>query len=374
MNNYEKSALFYGQALCDTILKKFPAPQLPPVHCFHYNQGVCLSGMQKIYYLCKEEKYAEYIKDWVDSTIDENGKIDYFDITQIDYLNPGILLFRLNEITEDGRYKKALDYLLSVLEGWKVNEEGGFWHKECYPNQMWLDGLYMAGPLAMEYGAKFNEPKWFDVVTKQALLMKKHLLDEKTGLYYHAWDCSKEVAWCDKVTGRSPEFWGRAIGWYIIASIDILDYLPRWHKNYKEMVETVYHLLCALVDFQDKESGMWYQVVDKGDREENWLESSCSSLFTAALYKAMRKGYIDKSFLEFAEKGFKGTLSVVKFDEDGNELVGEICIGTSVSDYQTYIERPRSVNDLHGMGAFLLMCAEKQMYDEGAERTYLKKR
>ena len=140
------------------------------------------------------------------------------------------------------------------------------------------------------------------------------------------------------------------------------------------MVETVHHLLCALVDFQDKESGMWYQVVDKGDREENWLESSCSSLFTAALYKAMRKGYIDRSFLEFAEKGFEGTLSVVKFDEDGNELVGEICIGTSVSEYQTYIERPRSVNDLHGMGAFLLMCAEKQMYDEGAGRTYLKKR
>lgn len=361
-----KDALYYGKQLCDTMMRKFDAKDLPPVSKFHYHQGVFLSGMEKIYYLCHEEKYAEYIKAWVDSIIYPDGSIHNYDRSMLDDIQPGILLFRLHETTGDSRYLKAIKEYIGILEEWPVNSEGGFWHKALHPDQMWLDGLYMAGPFEAEFGAKFDQPKWFDVVTEQALLMKKHTRDEKTGLYYHAWDCEKIRAWADPETGRSPEFWGRAVGWYAVAAIDILDFLPQWHEKRDEMIETVHDLLMSLAKFQDEKCGLWYQVLDKGDHPDNWVEISCSCLFVAAMFKAMRKGYISHELYETAQKGYEGVIATLKLDEDGNTLLNGVCIGTDVSDYQTYIERPTSTNDLHGAGAFLLMCAEQQMYQNGA--------
>ncbi|NLK75153.1 MAG: glycoside hydrolase family 88 protein [Clostridiales bacterium] len=361
MSNY-KEPISYGKASCDTMMRKYKAKELPPEGRFHYHQGVFLSGMYKTYELCGDEKYFTYIKEWVDSIIDENGNINKYDPGQLDDIQPGILLFPLLDKTGDMRYQKALDELLMVVKKFPRNGVGGFWHKEWYPNQMWLDGLYMAGPICAEYAKRYNKPEFTDIVVEQAILMNEKTKDEKTGLLYHAWDYSKEEDWADPETGLSPEFWGRSIGWVPVAILDDLDYIDEKQEGYDSLCEIVRELLIAVCNYQS-DSGLWYQVIDKMDEKDNWLETSCSSLFVAAICKAVRKGILDASYLAKAKKGFEGVIDSLKWEGD-NLIVGNVCIGTGVGDYKHYIERPVSENDLHGVGAFLIMCAEVQMvYD-----------
>lgn len=357
--------LDYGRAACDTMMRKFAAGDLPPKGHFHYHQGVFLSGMYQIYRLCKEagadgtdgaEKYFCYIKDWVDSVIDEKGGVREYDPGQLDDIQPGILLYPLLERTGDARYRKALDTLLDHIRNFRRNEIGGFWHKNRYPNQMWLDGLYMGGPISAEYAYRFDKPEFFDCVVEQALLMRKVTEDKETGLWYHAWDCSRQAQWADPETGLAPEFWGRSIGWVPVAVLDELDFLPKEHPGYGDMCRLVQDLLAAVCRYQSKE-GRWYQVVNKGGQEGNWLENSCSCLFVAAVCKAVRKGLLDRSYLEAARSGYEAVIRSLSWDGE-DLLIGNVCIGTGVGDYKHYCDRPVSVNDLHGVGAFLIMCAE----------------
>ena len=353
-----EKAIYYAKKSCDTMMRKFAAPDLPPVGKFHYHQGVFLSGMQKVYHVCKDEKYYDYIKAWVDSIIYEDGSINSFDKGMLDDIQPGILLFDLYKRTGDERYKIALDTLMPILKDWKRNEVGGFWHKEWHPNQMWLDGLYMAGPLEAEYSATFGENCYIETAIEQIILMRDHIQDPETKLLYHAWDSSKEIDWADKETGLSEEFWGRALGWYVVAILDILEFVPENHPKRQTIIDIECEVLEALAKYQDKESGMWYQVVNKGNEPGNWVESSCTSLFSYAMAKAARMGLVDKKYVELAIRGFEGVINT-SIDFDGDDLlIGGVCIGTGVCDYAGYIARPTSVNDLHGAGAFLLMCAE----------------
>lgn len=360
MNNYkynDHTALEYAKMACDTLMKKFEAPQLPPEGRFHYHQGVFLSGMQKTYELCKDEKYYEYIKAWVDSIITEDGTISKFDTTQLDDLQPGILLYMLYERTGDERYKKALDTAVHYVRTFPVNDEGGFWHKGRYPGQMWLDGLYMGGPIIAQYARDFNDPELFDLAAFQAKLMEKKTKDEKTGLWYHAWDSLKATPWCDKETGLAPEFWGRSVGWVGVAILEDLDFFPADHKDRPELIRMTVDLLKALPKFQDEKTGLWYQVIDKGGCEGNWVESSCTCLFVAAMCKAVREGFLDSSYLQYAKKGYEGIIDRIRYDERG-VIIDNICVGTGVGDYAHYCARPTSENDLHGMGAFLIMATE----------------
>lgn len=353
-----KEPLFYAKAAIDTMMRTWKADELPPKGHFHYHQGVFLSGVYQNYLLCKEEAYMQYIKEWVDSAIDEQGEIKSWDPGQLDDIQPGILLFPLYEKTGDERYKKALDTLLPVIRDFPRNRDGGFWHKKWYPEQMWLDGLYMAGPIAAQYAQTFAQPEYTEITVEQILLMREKTRDPQTGLWYHAWDCSRKEAWADPQTGLSPEFWGRSIGWVPVAILDDLDYIAEDHPKREELCETVRDLLTSVCRFQS-EDGRWYQVVNKGGEEGNWLENSCSCLFAAALAKAVRKGILDASYLDYAVKGYEGVIRSLTWK--GEDLqIGNVCIGTGVGDYKHYCERPVSVNDLHGVGAFLLMCAEMQ--------------
>lgn len=353
-----KEPLFYARASVDTMMRKFAAEDLPPRGHFHYHQGVFLSGVYKTYQECGEESYFQYVKDWVDSCLDEEGIPREYSRKQLDDLQPGILLFPLYERTGNEKYRKLLDLLVSIIKDFPRNEEGGFWHKDRYPNQMWLDGLYMGGPICAEYGKRFHAPEFFDLVAAQALLMEKKTVDARTGLLYHAYDASRKTDWSDPVTGRSPEFWGRSIGWVPVALLDDLDFIPEEHPEYRELCRMTESLLKAVCKFQSGE-GRWYQVVDKADAPGNWLETSCSCLFVAALCKAVRKGILSRSYLDYARKGFEGVVRSLEWQGD-DLLVGGVCVGTGVGDYEHYIHRPTSVNDLHGVGAFLIMCTEMQ--------------
>ena len=353
-----KSALDYARMGADTIIRKFTVDKLHPENRFHYHQGVFLSGVERTYLLCGEKKYINYIKDWMDYYIDENGKIRFDDHErQFDDMQPAIMLYNLYNDTKDERYKKVLDHFASITDMWPCNSKGGFWHKYIRPNQMWLDTLYMIGPLSVMYAHYFNKPYFFEKIYHQMNLMRKFMTDPKTGLLYHAWDDSKVIDWCNKETGLSAEFWGRAIGWYAVAIMDILDYIPESYPKRHEFISAGLDIINALVRFQDEQSGLWFQVVDKGDCKGNWLETSCSSLYTYAFAKAMKKGLLHKSYRKYIDRAYEGIIKSLKFEGD-DLIVSNICIGTGVGDYQFYINRPTVENDLHGMGAFLLMCSE----------------
>lgn len=351
-----KMPLEYAIAACNTMMRKYSAEDLPPKGHFHYHQGVFLSGMYKTYLICGDESYYEYIKTWVDSVVKEDGSIPSIHAGWLDDIQPGIILFSLYERTGDIRYKMALDTLVKLVMLMPRNEVGGLWHKDILPNQMWLDGLYMGGPICAEYAQRFEQPEYLDLVVEQINLMETHTRDEESGLWYHAWDESRKESWADPKTGLSSEFWGRSIGWVPVALLDDLDFMSPTDPRYGAVSSSVVKLLDAVIRYQSVE-GRWYQVINKMDSPENWLENSCSCLFVAAISKAVRKGLMNTDALFAAKKGYEAVIASLNWDQN-DLLLGNVCIGTDVGDYQHYCNRPVSVNDLHGIGAFLLMCEE----------------
>lgn len=354
------SPIEWAEKACEALMAKFEPELLPPDR-FHYHQGVFLSGMEKCWKETQNSSYYDYLKRWVDSQVLADGSIKKHKPDELDDIQPGVLLYNLYEQTGDERYKNALHYLVPLLQSWKTNASGGFWHKEHYPNQMWLDGLYMAGPIAVQFGKAFDASEYFDMMTYQAILMAKHTKDPVTGLLYHGWDETKEASWADPETGLAPEFWGRAIGWYPVALLEMFEHLPEDHKDKAALVTILQDLLISLINYQDPATGLWYQVVDKGAEPDNWLENSCTALYVHAIAKAVRFGYLDTKYLEYAWKGYQGVIDTLKFDDNGNVVIRQICIGTGIGDYAHYIARPTSENDLHGAGAFILMCVEMSL-------------
>jgi len=347
----------YAKLACKTLMDKFQAQDLPPINHFHYHQGVFLLGMYQLYKITKDEKYLNYIKKYYDSLIDDNGFIQSVDPTSMDDIQPGILLFPLYDIYKDEKYKKALDLLANYMHKYPTTSEGCLFHKGRHPNQMWLDGIYMGGPFCSEYGIRYNDDSLIQLILKQAYLIEKHNKDPKTGLFYHACDVSKVEKWADKITGCSPCFWGRAIGWVNIGILDEINNLkgnPTYKNDVEKLKNIVKNLLISICKYQS-EDGRYYQVVDKGENADNWLETSCSCLFVAAIFRAIKENILDKSYLKYAKKGYEGVINSLNIFDDKIEI-NNVCIGTGVGDYSHYINRPTSINDLHGVGAFLFMC------------------
>lgn len=352
-----KEALDYAREAVDMMMNKWKAVDLPPKSHFHYHQGVFLSGVQKTYELCGNEAYYQYIKDWVDSLLQEDGAISSLNPKELDDIQPGILLYFLYKKTGEDKYKNGLEKIHTMLECYPRNSEGGLWHKEKCAQQMWLDGLYMGGPISTQCAVIFDDAKMLNDVVFQAELMKEKTKDSKTGLWYHAWDSLKREAWANQENGRSSEFWGRSMGWVPVALLEDIDYFPEDYKGRDLLSEMVKEIVETIVRYQDAESGLWYQVLDKGGEEGNWLESSCTCLFVSAICKAVEKEYVDRKYLTYAKKGYKGIIDRLRYDSHG-VIIDNICIGTGVCDYKKYCGRPTSENDLHGVGAYLLMCVE----------------
>lgn len=356
--DYMKRPIDYAIKSCETMIKTFEAAKLPPEGRFYYHQGVFLSGVYKTFEICQDDRYLDYIKDWLDSVITSDGEIIGIDNVEMDKIQPGILLFPMIERYDDPRYEKALKYLISLIDDYPRTAEGGFWHTDRNPCQMWLDGLYMGGPILAEYSKKYDEPELMDLVVNQVELMRKNNRDSKTGLWYHAWDETRTQSWARKECGRSSEFWGRSIGWMPVAILDDLDFINKDHSGYGILREIVVDLIKSICKYQSAD-GRWYQVLDKGGVAGNWLETSCSCLFVAAICKAVRVGILDQSYLEQARLGFEGVINSLIFEGE-DIIINNVCVGTWVGDYQFYCERPTCENDLHGVGAFLLMCAEAE--------------
>ncbi|MGV3541506.1 MAG: glycoside hydrolase family 88/105 protein, partial [Rufibacter sp.] len=265
------------------------------------------------------------------------------------------------------KYKIALDDLRDQMRTHPRTAEGGFWHKKIYPHQMWLDGLYMASPFLAQYGATYNEPAVFDEVAHQIILVDKHTYVKEKNLFYHGWDEKREQKWADPKTGLSPNVWGRAMGWYAMALVDVLDFLPKNHPERNKIVAITQKMAGALAQYQEPKTGLWYQVVDQGGREGNYLEASASSMFTYFLVKASKKGYIDQSkYLPLAQKAYQGILeNLIRKEADGTISITQVCAvaglgGTPYRDgtYEYYINEERRDNDPKAVSPFIMASLE----------------
>lgn len=328
-----------------------------------YTFGVVLKSMLDMWQYTGDEKYFNYVKGYGDTILTENGSINTYkyESFNIDNINPGKVFFTLYRETGEEKYKIALDTLRKQMSEHPRTSEGGFWHKKRYPWQMWLDGLYMGSPFLAQYAKEFNEPALYDDVARQILLMAEHTYDPESGLFYHAWDESRDQKWADPETGQSPHFWGRAIGWFGMGLVDILDFLPQDHDKRDEIIEIIKKTAEGIKKVQDPESGVWYQVLDQGGREGNYLESSASGMFVYFLYKGVREGYLDESYLAVAKKGYEGMLEqFIQENEDGTISLTNCCSVAGLGgdpyrdgSYEYYISERVIHNDPKAIGPFI---------------------
>ncbi|MBE1444472.1 glycoside hydrolase family 105 protein [Paenibacillus sp. OAS669] len=367
----------WSVAMADSFMTKYPIVSDMPFQkrrSWNYENGCALTAMERLWRKTGDDKYYRYIKENMDLFIREDGTIDTYELNEynVDQINQGKSLFLLYEKTGEEKYKKAIELLVTQLKSHPRTSEGGLWHKKIYPFQMWLDGVYMTSPLLAAYAKLSGEHEWYDDVANEILLMEKVSRDPATGLLYHGWDESKEERWANKETGCSPHFWGRAIGWYVMAIVDVLDYLPLDHPKRGLIVGIFHRLAGAIMRYQDQESGLWYQVMDHGDRKGNYLEASASSMFVCALAKGARKGYLGKDALNAARRGHAGLVErCVGKDENGHLYLDHICSVAGLGNkpyrdgsYAYYISEPTRRDDPKGSAPFIMACLEIEAADE----------
>jgi unsaturated rhamnogalacturonyl hydrolase len=343
----------WSKALCDATMQRTADPT--KLGGWGYAISLYLYGQFLVYKRTGEKKYLDYIQGWVDKHVSEDGVIDR-PISALDYMLPGNLLLVLYAETKQEKYRKAADSIRHRLDTYPRTEDGGLWHALSRQHQLWLDGMFMSMPFLVRYGAAFHDETYAnDEATKQLLVYIKHLDDPATGLMWHAYDESGAQSWADPVTHHSSILWCRAIGWFGMALIEVLEILPHNHPHRKELIAQVVQLTHAYAKYQDSTTGLWYQVVDKGAIAGNWLETSSSSMYTYTIYMAVQNKYIPKKMLEVACRGYRGVLTQLSGDADGQAHIANICGGTNVGDLNYYRNRPRNTDDFHGLGAFLIM-------------------
>ena len=350
--------------MTDSVMRRRPTVVNPR----SYESGLLFKSIAQVWQDTQDEKYYAYIKENVDSIIGPGGMITAYLMEEynLDNINIGKTFLFLYNQCGDEKYKKAAYHLRRQLHTHPRVSQGGFWHKQIYPHQMWLDGIYMASPFYAEFAKLFDEPEGFDDVANQIVLIDDHTRDPKTGLRYHAWDASKSQRWANPDTGCSPHFWGRAMGWYAMALVDILEYFPATHPKRPRILDILEDVADAVSAVQDGQSGLWYQILDQGDRDGNYWEASASCMFVYALARGVHKGYLDRRYLEVAHKGYAGILEHL-IDEDEQELVSlnGICsvAGLGGDPYRDgsfayYVGEKVVSNEDKGIGAFILASVE----------------
>lgn len=349
-------------------------PQLKWDYC----HGLELQAMLDVYDRYGDKKIYDYALAYADTMIQADGSIKTYKLHEynIDRLNSGKFLFRLYEQSKDEKIKKAIDLLRSQIDTHPRNADGGFWHKKIYPNQMWLDGIYMGSPFYAEYAFRNNRPQDYADVVNQFITCARHTYDPQNGLYRHACDVSRKQRWADPTTGQSAHSWGRAMGWYAMAFVDALDFIPRHEAGRDSMLVILNNIAAQVKRLQDPKSGLWYQVLDKSGEKGNYLESSCSTMFVYSLFKAVRQGYIDSSYLDVALKGYQGILkNFMEVDPDGVVTITRACAVAGLGgeknyrsgDYTYYINETIRSNDPKAVGPFIMASLEYERLNQSVQ-------
>lgn len=335
---------------------------------WNYIDGCMITALLCASEITGEKKYFDFAENFIDYYVFDDGTIRGYSKEKfnLDDVNEGKVLFELYEKTGKEKYKKAIFLLESQLEEQPRTETGNFWHKKIYPNQIWLDGLYMGQVFSALFKKYFGNKDYSDVIN-QYKNVRKLMFDENKRLYYHGCDCSKKAFWADKETGCSKNFWLRSIGWLCISLIDIIEFID--DENAKSELEKIFaEAVEGISQYADKDTAMYYQVVDKGGKEGNYLETSGSSMIAYAMMKGARLGVLDKKFADAGRKTFDGICQkYLSISENGDLNLGGICLvaGLGPEDnprrdgsYEYYISEPVVENDAKGVAPFVLCYTE----------------
>jgi unsaturated rhamnogalacturonyl hydrolase len=321
-----------------------------------------------------QPRYFDFARSVLSTWIEPDGTMNAFKLAtySLDNVAPGRSALELYRRTKDVRYRKAAEALYAQLQDQPRTLEGGFWHKLRYQHQMWLDGLYMGEPFYAEYAAEFHKPHDFDDIARQFELITKHTRSWRTGLLYHAWDESKSAIWANRMNGRSPNYWSRSMGWYAMALVDVLDWMPANHPARPQLIAELQKISAAVLKVQDKSTGVWWQVTDQGARPDNYLEASASSMFVYAFAKGVNHGWLPASEIPAIRKGYAGLITqFIKKDADGGISLTHCCKVASLDvkptpkhrdgSFRYYTKGEKIVsNDLKGVGPFILAGIEMQ--------------
>ena len=335
---------------------------------WNYIDGCMITAVLSLHARTGEDRYLDFADRFVGYFVQEDGSIKTYDVSEynLDNINPAKNLFYLYEKTGKEKYRRAMDLVRSQLDTMPRTKEGNFWHKQIYPNQVWLDGLYMAQPFYMAYETRFNNMQGCLDSFRQFQNVEKYMRDPETGLYYHGYDESREMYWADPETGCSPNFWLRSMGWFTLGLVDTaaaMDESMYYERSY--LTGMLCNLAESLLPFQDR-SGMFYQVVNRADDPRNYLETSGTALIAAALLRGVRLGFLPGRFREIAEKAFYGiTEKYLSKNEDGSPRLGGICLVAGLGGRQHrdgsldyYFSEPVVENDAKGVGPLILAYTE----------------
>jgi unsaturated rhamnogalacturonyl hydrolase len=355
----------WSVGMVESTMKRYPTAK--DLGSWGYAKSLYLYGQYLVYKRTRDPRYLAYIKDWIDYHVDTDGvvrsanaqgQVREITFENLDSMLPGNLLLILYQETNEAKYKLAADRIRKRFNTYPRTKDGGFWHANTKSRewQLWGDGVFMSMPFLMRYGSLFGDSKYAgDEAARQLLIYAGHLNDPKTGLMFHAYDESGQTPWSNKETKVSPEIWCRAMGWFGMTLIEVLELLPANHPQRPQLIAQVSQLVKAWARYQDKKTGLWYQIVDKGDDPNNWQETSSSSMYTYVTAMAIDRGYVDKSHRGVVNRGYAGVLTRLSVDQNGDTNIVDICEGTNVADLAYYFARKRNTNDFHGLGAFLIM-------------------
>lgn len=337
---------------------------------WNYIDGCMMTSLLELYKQTKEKKYLDFVIYYTDYFVQEDGTIKTYDYTKYstDDMCESRILFDLYEITGNEKYKKAIENTYLQIEGHPRTYEGNFWHKKIYPNQVWLDGIFMTQVFYTRYETEFNQNKNYDDIFAQIANVRKRMFDEDKQLYYHAYDAEKVMFWANKETGLSQHFWLRACGWFTVALADICGYMDKTEeKHYNFVKGLLVEVLQGLLKYQDQESKMFWQVVNLAGKEGNYLETSGSAMISYAILKATRLGILPKEYEQVGLDIFNGICKKYLTEVNGDLNVGGICLVAGVGpddnrrrdgSYEYYISEPIVENDAKGIGPLILAYTE----------------
>ncbi len=367
------AAIIPAQQMAATVLLQHPSTT-PTACTWGYEDGFRLDGMAAMWHNTADPAIFNFIKAAVDPCIAADGSIVGYkaETHTLDNIEMGRAVLFLYRVTSQPKYALAAKFLHDQLALQPRTPSGGYWHKQIYPNQMWLDGAYMAEPFRAEYAVTFQSPADFDDIAKQLLLMDANMRDPDSGLLRHGWDESKQMSWADKTTGLSPEVWGRAMGWYAMALVDTLDWFPpssdQSHPQRAALIAALNRTMAAVIEVQDAKTGLWWQVMTHGSEPGNFFEASASCMFTYALARGVRMGYLPQADEENAKRAWEGIQKqFIAANPDGTlVLQNTVKVGGlggtpfRAGDYNYYIHEPVVDQDKKGVGAFLLAGSEME--------------
>jgi len=338
-----------------------------------------IKAVIELYHITGKERYLAFADHFIDYFVKEDGSILSYDPKEynLDHVNAGKTLFDLYELTKREKYRKAINTIYSQLEKQPRTSTGNFWHKLIYPDQIWLDGLYMAQPFYMQYELTCNDGKNCPDVFRQFTNVSRLMRDSRNGLYYHAYDDSRQAFWCDKVTGLSNTFWLRGMGWYAMALVDTMEIMTAALDAEKQELNRIYkELIDSILPYQDEKTGMWHQVVNHGGISPNYLETSGTAIFAYAIMKSVRLGYLDNSYLLFGQKAFTGTCEKYLTEKDGRLQLDGICLVAGLGNkqkregtFEYYMREPIVKNEAKGVAPLILAYIEVMRADKvGGEK------